>query len=259
MNSEKIFVVLFPRYMMLFFIFCVSLAMYLYKGGIYHSIPANHLLSNCSELHSENPSPCDSLNHHTVGYSFTKNFLSDLGRTKTHSLEDNFHSSLLFNMALTLAGVTYVLFYIFLWRLYKKRIGRAINLKLLITSLGSIFGVLGGICFIGVAFTPADLSITIHEWHNSFNMWAFKLFLAATICYTWIIYKSKIINNKYLIMNLVFLCSLCFYVLVLIYGPSPREPGGILFQGVSQKFIMFNFIFSIIAQTLGFNKLIKKF
>ena len=52
------------------------------------------------------------LNNLSTGYSFTKNFLSDLGRTLTFSGEDNFSSSRLFNISLILAGGVFSLFYL---------------------------------------------------------------------------------------------------------------------------------------------------
>ena len=87
--------------------------------------------------------------------------------------------------------------------------------------------------------------------------WIFRFFLISTICYSWLIYKEKEINNIYLMGNIIFILSLIFYILVLMYGPSPREPGGITFQAIAQKFILLNFLASIIVQTMGFSKLVK--
>ena len=70
-------------------------------------------------------------------------------------------------------------------------------------------------------------------------------------------YKSNKIENIYLIGNVIFILSLVFYILVLMYGPSPRDPGGVAFQALSQKFILFNFLASIVIQTMGFSKLIR--
>lgn len=237
MNFRYFFIVTLPRYSMLSFILCVGIAMYLYSGGIYHMVSENGA-SLCPGA------TCQDSDHKTIGYSFFKNFLSDLGRTITHGGHNNFHSSLLFNMALTFGGVTYILFYVYLRGLFKSNP---------IANIGSLSGFCGAICFIGVAFTPADLFLPPHI---TFNLWIFRFFLLATICYSWIIYKSEKINNKYLIGNAVFIASLIFYILVLMYGPTPREPGGIEFQAISQKFIMFNFLASIIVQTMGFSKLI---
>ena len=240
MDLRYFFIAIFPRYSMIFFIVCVSMAMYFYSGGIYHMVIETGG-SSCPG------SSCIDINHHTKSYSFSKNFLSDLGRTISHGGHNNFHSSLLFNMALSFGGITYILFYVYLGNLFR---GNKIAM------LGSITGVSGAICFIGVAFTPADLFLPPHIM---FNLWIFRFFLIATVCYSWIIYKSKRIDNKYLIGNAIFIASLIFYILVLMFGPTPREPGGLEFQAISQKFIMFNFLASIIVQTLGFSKLLNNY
>ena len=225
---------------MIFFMACVGLAMYLYPGGIYHMVnPAGGSLCPGAS--------CTDVQHYTNGYSFFQNFLSDLGRTISHGGHNNFYSSLLFNMALTFGGITYTLFYFYLGSLFKGN---------KIATLGSISGICGAICFVGVAFTPADLFLPPHIM---FNLWIFRFFLIATICYSWIIYESKRIDNKYLIGNMIFIASLIFYILVLMFGPTPREPGGLEFQAISQKFIMFNFLASIVSQTMGFNKLINNY
>ena len=59
-----------------------------------------------------------------------------------------------------------------------------------------------------------------------------------------------------LIGNMIFILSLVAYILILIYGPKPYEPGGLEFQAVSQKFIMLNFLFSIVTQTMAYDKII---
>ena len=237
-NLEHLFIVKLPRYSMMIFILCIGVAMNVYPGGIYH------MVGETGERMCPGVS-CVDPGHHTIGYSFFKNFLSDLGRTTSHSEENNFHSSLLFNMVLTFAGVTYILFYLNIRKVFNNNF---------LASLGSFFGICGAVCFIGVAFTPADLLL---KPHIAFNHWIFRFFLASILCYSWIMYKSHDIDNKYIIGNLVFIFSLVTYIFILIYGPTPRDPGGLEFQAISQKFIMFNFFGSIIIQTIGFSKVVK--
>ena len=237
-SLERFFIVVLPRYSMIAFIACIAIAIKLYPGGIYHMVSETGARM-CPGVSCIDPG------HYTVGYSFFKNFLSDLGRTIAHSNENNFHSSMLFNMVLTFAGITYILFYINLRWVFRNN---------LLASIGSLFGICGAICFIGVALTPADLFL---KPHILFNHWIFRFFLGSMICYSWIMYRAKTIDNKYIIGNIVFILSLIFYILVLVYGPTPAEPGGLEFQAISQKFIMFNFFASIVVQTMGFSKIIK--
>ena len=234
LSLQKFFIVVLPRYSMLGFILCVILAMYLYPGGIYHYALGTHqcIIDSCQEK-----------GHFTDGYLFFKNFLSDLGRTISHGGDNNFHSSLLFNIALTFGGLTYILFFSFVKNLFPNQI---------LAKLGSASGICGAISFIGVALTPADLYL---DAHIIANHWIFRFFLLSTVIYSWIIYKENRIDNRYLIGNIIFIISLLAYILILIWGPMPNQPGGLEFQAVAQKLIMFNFIASIIVQTMAFDKI----
>ena len=217
MNVKYFFMIIFPRLSLIFFLSCISIGMYLYPGSTYH-------------------------NYETIGYLFSENFLSDLGRTITHGGHNNFHSSILFNTSLIFGGITYIIFYVLIQELF--------NLNL-VSRLGSLFGVAGGLCMIGVALTPSDL---FFNPHILFNMWLFRFFLLSTLCYTWLMYKHKKINNYYLSGNFVFIIFLLIYILILMYGPSPHDSYyALIFQTISQKIILLNFILSIIIQTMAYS------
>ena len=232
---QKFFIVDFPRYSLLGFLICVITAMYLYPGGIYHYELG---VRECAEV-------CKKEGHHTVGYLFSKNFLSDLGRTISHSGHNNFHSSFLFNMALASACLTYIVFFSLIKNLFPNKI---------IAKVGSIMGCFGALSLLGVALTPADLYIGPHIIANH---WIFRFFLLSTIIYSWLIYNEEKVNNKYLIGNLIFIISLLIYILILIWGPKPNEPGGLELQAISQKLILFNFVASIFVQTMAFSRMLK--
>ena len=233
---QKFFIVDFPRYSLLGFLLCVIAAMYLYPGGIYHYELG--IREACAEV-------CTKEGHHTEGYLFFKNFLSDLGRTISHGGHNNFHSSLLFNMALSFACLTYIIFFSFIKNLFPGKT---------IAKIGSLFGVCGALSLLGVALTPADLYL---KPHIIANHWIFRFFLLSTIIYSWLIYKEDRVDNKYLIGNIIFIISLVTYILILIWGPMPTEPGGLEVQAVAQKIIMFNFVGSIFIQTMAFNKMLE--
>ena len=220
-SLKYFFMITYPRISLTIFITLVAIGMYLYPGSTYHD-------------------------HETMRYLFNENFLSDLGRTITHGGSNNFHSSILFNTSLMLGAVTYIIFYLLIKELFDSN---------LISKLGSLFGVLGSLCMIGVALTPSDLFLSPHIL---FNMWLFRFFLLSTLCYTWLIYKNKQINNSYLAGNLIFIVFLLIYIIILMYGPSPREShAALILQALSQKIILFNFMLSIIVQTMAYNKILR--
>jgi hypothetical membrane protein len=112
----------------------------------------------------------------TSGYSFVTNYFSDLGLTWTHARLPNTVSAILFITALTMAGGGLILFFLAFPRFFTgSRSGK------LFSALGSTFGVIAGICFVGVAFTPANLYLGTHI---AVMMWAFRTFAVAVICYT---------------------------------------------------------------------------
>ena len=85
----------------------------------------------------------------------------------------------------------------------------------------------------------------MYDPHIFFNMWIFRFFTIDTVLFV-VNYKHNGIENYYLIGNLIFVIFLLTYVLILVYGPSPRESAfALTFQVTAQKIILFNFILSI--------------
>ena len=187
------------------------------------------------------------LDNLSPGYSFTRNFLSDLGRTMSYSKEINFLSAQLFNMSLIFAGGVFSCFYLNVWRVFS-----ADNQKIL-ALIGSLFGVLGGLSLIGVGLTPADLYL---DFHIICATWLFRFFFVASVCYSFVIFRHSQLKNKYAGGYLVFTFSILLYILISELGPDPKiSQFALILQVVSQKVILLIFMASIYIQTLGLKKL----
>ena len=187
--------------------------------------------------------------HLTLGYSFTENFLSDLGRTLTFSGEINFLSSQLFNMSLILAGIVFCLFY-----LHVRKVFNSDNQKIL-AFIGSFFGLLGGLSLMGVGLTPADLYLDIHIICAN---WLFRFMFVASLFYTIVIFRHPTFENKYAGGYLVFSVTILIYILISELGPGPKVSHfALVLQVISQKIILLILIVAIYIQTLGLNKLQK--
>ena len=222
--EKKIWLITLPRLVLWLFVVLNIASMLLYPGSTYRD-------------------------HLTLGYSFTENFLSDLGRTLTFSGEINFLSSQLFNMSLILAGGVFSLFYMHVRKVFN------IENQRTLAFIGSFFGILGGLSLIGVGLTPADLYLEIHIVCAT---WLFRFFFVASLCYSIVIFRHSQFENKFATGYLVFTLSILLYILVSELGPDPKiSQFALVLQVVSQKIILLILMAAIYIQTLGLQKLHK--
>ena len=167
-SKERLLFFILPSAAIVVFIFLVIIGAMSYEGG--------HRL----DLDSE-------------GYSFSNNYLSDLGRIQTVAGMDNSIPFYCFNSALIILSVIFSFYFLFLPSVYDE----SIEIQN-IARIGSFFGFLASICFAGVAYTPADLFIDAHIF---FADWLFRLMNLTIVFYaiTYIMMK-----NNYFIFSFIF-------------------------------------------------------
>jgi hypothetical membrane protein len=182
-------------------------------------------------------------NHAAKGYSFTHNFLSNLGMVTALSGEPNWISAVLFFLSLAAAGACLVIFFVLFPRFFQQT-----RLQRILSMTGSTLGVIAGISFIGIAFSPADLARPLHI---QFVMWAFRLFPLAVLCYVPVMFLNQGYPKPYAWVFTVFCLMLIGYYLLLTNGPSFSSPEGLVIQVVGQKVISYASIISIFIQSLG--------
>lgn len=218
--SNKFVITKLPQYSMILFIFLNIIAMFLYTGGN---------INDPSQL----------------GYSFVKNFFSDLGRRYSYSGSSNLVSCVLFNFSLSIVGLTFfILFY---------RIRRYFLKNKLLISFATFFGMYSGISYVGVAFTPADLLL---EEHIFFAHWAFRSLFASSIFYSLLIFKTEGFENKYAYGFVLFGLMVFSYVIyseVILEDPRVN-PNTLVNHVVAQKMIAFWILFSVYIYSLGLGK-----
>ena len=220
--TNNIWLIELPRLALGIFIILNIIAMLSYPGGTY-------------------------LDDTTIGYSFTRNFLSDLGRTLSYPGEINFLSSQLFNMTLILAGLVFANFYLYVHKVLVEDNQQALSL------IGSFFGILGGFSLTGVGLTPADLYLDMHIICAN---WLFRFFFVASLCYSVVIYRHPQFENKYAMGYLVFTFSILLYIIISELGPDPKiDHFALTLQVVSQKLILLILMAAIYIQTIGLKKL----
>ena len=195
-------------------------------------------------------------------YSFTHNFLSELGTFEVNSDEtnpfaiksDNTFSMILFNFSLLIIGFCIVCFYISFSKLFIfiKDNSKAI----LYAKISTPLGVIAGVFYAGVGLVPHDLNFF---WHVFFANGAFLTMFFVCFFHTMSIAKSEYISNIYAIGYVSFMVFLGFYLYIIFLGPQ-IGPGidyteaDLMLQVVSQKCIVLIFIFSILFQVLGIKK-----
>ncbi len=182
-------------------------------------------------------------NHAGAGYSFTHNFLSNLGMITALSGRPNWVSAILFFIALSMAGAALVIFFILFRRLFQ-----GTHLQYALSLIGTTIGVLSGISFIGIAFAPADIA---RPAHIQFVMWAFRLFPLAVLCYVPVLFIDRRYPKVYAWIFAAFSLMLIGYYLLMTNGPSYTSPQGLVIQVVGQKVIAYASILSIGIQSLG--------
>ena len=187
-------------------------------------------------------------NFESEGYTFSENFFSDIGAYTARNGEPNYLSMILFSFSLSIVGVTFILYYFTLPLVFSSD-----KLNYLLALIGTLFAFVGSVCLIGTGLTPSDLVL---ESHQFFANNIFYSFLITSFFYMIAILRSNQIEKKYAIGYFIFFLSIFIYVGILNFGPSADlNNSALIFQVVSQKLIVFVFVFSVLHQTFGFYKL----
>jgi len=167
-SLENLLFFILPILSIIIFIICVLLGALAYEGG-------NRLDLNAS------------------GYSFSNNFLSDLGRIKSISGIKNSVPYFCFNGSLIILSVIFSFFFLYLPCLYDES-ARVQS----ISRIGSSFGFLASICFAGVALTPTDLFFSSHIF---FANWLYRLLCLSMFFYSFV---YILMEKKNILFSIIF-------------------------------------------------------
>jgi hypothetical membrane protein len=186
----------------------------------------------------------------TTGYSFFRNFFSDLGRTVSPLGMPNTVAAVLFATALALAGLALVLFSAIMPSLLRRPpAARVFGL------CGSLFGVLAGLSFVGVACTPANLFLPAHK---TFVQVAFLCFFVAALGYTVASLLADAYPGRYAAVSALFTGLLAAYVWLLFFGPGLDSPQGLVIQATGQKIIAYAAIVAVLVQAVGARRALRQ-
>ncbi|MHA2052674.1 MAG: DUF998 domain-containing protein [Candidatus Hodarchaeales archaeon] len=200
------------------FIILTLIGMLVYQGGTYDQ-PANS------------------------GYSFLNNFFSDLGRTVAHSGKVNTLSWLFFTVALFIIGLGLVVFF-FAWI----DLFREDSHLFLMSRVGSTFGIISGLAYLGVAFTPSDL---LPDPHLLFVRIGFLGTFIAAIFYSYSLNKHSNYQKLFVYSFATFSTIVFIYIILLFFGPSIETAEGLFIQVTGQKIIVYFMALSYSIQGYG--------
>jgi len=179
-----------------------------------------------------------------TGYSFTHNFLSDLGGMKARSGASNIVSSYIFNACMIsffLGGIAF---------LYVPGLFKNDRTNYYLALIGSMFFFMGASFFAGVGFTPHDLYL---DQHIFFAINGFRLMVPAGIFYLIVLLRSPI-KKSYSFVTLFFLLSTFSYVLYQLLADSPLiSIEAMIMQAIMQKLITFVHLLSIFSLSFAFS------
>ena len=161
----------------------------------------------------------------TIGYDFIMNFFSDLGGLSTPSGIPNLSSSILFTIALLVASGCSIPFFIAFPLIFTHSVWSKI-----LSTAGSVLGIVAFISYGGVALSPWDVTGDIH---GVFVFLAFITIFIMAILYTVAMFMSQLFQLSYKLMFLAFTLMFGSYV-VILYLDS-----GLVVQTLGQKLVVY--------------------
>lgn len=205
------------RAAILWFVVCAGMSMSLYPGGT-------------------------RLDRGTVGYSFTQNAFSDLGRTVARNGEPNLASATMFVLGLTPAGLGLAAFFVALLPVVSNRS----RVARWLARAGCLAGIIAGVAYVAVAWTPPD---RLPAEHVLAERTAFRSFLVASVLLGFVTFGSRVFRFRAAAGWWSFGALLLGFILIGIFGPSRRTEAGLVVQVVAQKVIVFSALVIVAFQS----------
>jgi len=138
----------------------------------------------------------------TAGYSFSENFLSDLGRTVSWSGDANTGAAILFNTAVVVLGLSIVPFFLFLPLHAPDRSQ--------VLWVAAAFGVVSALALVAIGLTPYDVCFGPH--HTALFLWVIFLSVAV-ILHFWALFTSDECSSLFAVASLALVCVFCLYAI----------------------------------------------
>ena len=149
--------------------------------------------------------------------------------------------------ALVLGGLAAILFFVAMAQFFKQsRSARVLSW------IGSSAGVVSGLAYMGIAFTPGNLFL---DAHKLFVQVAFLCFFLAVLFYLAAILITENYPNRYAAVLAGFAVILAVYLCLIFFGPAPDTPSGLTIQATGQKIVVYAMIVTVFIEADGARRL----
>ena len=213
-NSRKILTII-PIIALLLFVAMLSFSMSIYSGGT-------------------------RANFNASGYTFSENYISDLGRYISVNGQDNSNVMVVFILAFSLLGFSFFLFFYHNYYFIKEKFKPSLN----IFRLATFFALCATISIVGVGLTPSDINF---DDHVMFAEWIFRFFFGASVLYAISYFKinpkTKFLGLGYLILSIAtgsYILFSDFQLNKILFSET------LIADVLAQKFIVFSLIIGFI-------------
>ncbi|MHA1111643.1 MAG: hypothetical protein ACTSRE_11115 [Promethearchaeota archaeon] len=176
-------------------------------------------------------------------YRFDIHFFSDLGMLTTEAGRPNIPSAILWCIALTLVGLSFLMYALTLPSYFQKK---TVQYRFAIVS--SFIAVLSAIGFIGIAWTPWDIFLMPHIF---FVFFAFPVAIGYSSLFCVSIFMKKTYPNIFGYLLILFSIAMGVYLWFLFGGPSVDGWEGRIIGALAQKAIVYIMIVLIPVQATG--------
>ncbi len=178
----------------------------------------------------------------SIGYDFTLNFLSDLGRTSRFGQGEN-PTAFGYMATLIFAGISTIIFFGALCYYLNKTV------KSPAVTLCFILGIIAGIGYIGVALNPIDEGYWVHV---KYVQWGFIGFWCMTLTCAYCIFRDPGFPDFYGWMLLAFAAVLGLQICIMLFGPrSWSSDEALRLQVIAQKVVVYSEILAMALLAYG--------
>ncbi len=164
------------------------------------------------------------------GYSWTRNYFSDLGRSKLFDGQSNTSCMILFSLAMTVVGAALIPFFV-AWQVLFSQWRKSWPMA----AAGSLCGVVAAAAYWTIAIVPWNIHPLVHLFANKTAFFAMMLMS--------VLYSAAMVGTgkypKIGTYTMIFFALACIgYVWLLFFGPSFTSPEGSRIQVMGQKAIV---------------------